>query len=116
MECTKCSFMSARSRPSLTSYAETLRALGERARTIRLGLNHTQRELSHHAGVGLATVRRFEATGRASIDNVLRLATALRVDGAFEQLFKRPAFTSIDDALAAQSRRPKERVRARPRA
>jgi hypothetical protein len=48
----------------------------------------------------VATVHRFEKTGTASIENVLRIATALRAEAGFEKLFEAPAFTSLDEALA----------------
>jgi transcriptional regulator with XRE-family HTH domain len=60
----------------------------------------TQDELAVRAGVGVATVRRFEKTGTASIENVLRIATALNAEAAFEKLFEAPAYASLDEALA----------------
>ena len=62
--------------------------------------NLRQEELATRAGVGIATVRRFEKTGAASIENVLRIATVLNADGVFEQLFEAPPYASIDEALA----------------
>ncbi|MCX5746336.1 MAG: helix-turn-helix transcriptional regulator [Proteobacteria bacterium] len=84
-------------RPSLD---EQLSSLGERARQLRLLRRLGQAELAERAGVGLATVARFEKSGTASIENVLRIATALHADAAFDQLFAAPAFASLDDALA----------------
>jgi transcriptional regulator with XRE-family HTH domain len=78
----------------------TLRATGERARQLRLIRGLRQEQLAEHAGVGLATVRRFEKAGRASIENVLRIATALGAERAFDQLFEAPPYASLDEALA----------------
>ena len=61
--------------------------------------NLRQEELAQRAGVGIATVRRFEKTGTASIENVLRIATVLSVERAFEDLFEAPPYTSLDEAL-----------------
>ncbi len=81
-------------------FRETLAAVGERARQVRLLRNLQQVELAARAGVGVATVHRFEKTGTASIETVLRIATALNADGAFEKLFETPAYASLDEALA----------------
>jgi transcriptional regulator with XRE-family HTH domain len=59
-----------------------------------------QSELATRAGVGVATVHRFEKTGTASIENVFRIATALNADAAFDELFAPPPYLSLDEALA----------------
>jgi transcriptional regulator with XRE-family HTH domain len=82
------------------TFRETLRALGERARKLRLLRKLRQAELATRAGVGVATVHRFEKTGTASLENVLRIATALNVEAAFDKLFEAPAYASLDEALA----------------
>lgn len=84
----------------LATYQETLRAIGGRARQLRLMRNLLQEELAARAGVGIATVHRFEKSGRASIESVLRIATALHAERAFDQLFEAPAYASLDEALA----------------
>jgi transcriptional regulator with XRE-family HTH domain len=83
-----------------TSFRETLQAIGERARRLRLMRDLRQEELATRAGVGVATVRRFEKTGAASIENILRIATVLNAESAFEELFGAPRYTSLDEALA----------------
>jgi len=92
---------------------ETLRALGGRARQLRLVRGLPQEELAEHAAVGLATVRRFEKTGRASIENVLRIATALGAERAFDQLFEAPPYASLDEALARPAVTARRRARRR---
>ena len=88
----------------MTSYdrssEERLGALGERSRELRLLRNLRQAELAERAGVSVATVHRFEKTGMASIENVLRIATALHAEQAFDRLFEAPAYASLDEALA----------------
>ncbi len=81
-------------------FHETLSAIGERARQLRLLRKLRQSELATRAGVGVATIHRFEKTGTASIENVLRIATALSADAAFDKLFEAPAYASLDEALA----------------
>lgn len=81
-------------------FPETLSALGERARQLRLLRQLRQDELAARAGVGVATIHRFEKTGTASFENVLRIATALNAEAAFDKLFEAPAYASLDEALA----------------
>lgn len=82
------------------SFREALQGLGARARRIRIVRKLSQAELAIRAGIGIATVHRFEKTGTASIENVLRIATALNAEAGFDQLFAPPAYASLDEALA----------------
>lgn len=91
------------------AFHETLTALAERARQLRLLRSLRQEEVAARAGVGVATVHRFEKAGTASIENVLRIATALQAEAGFEKLFELPPFASLDEALA----RPKIMTRRR---
>ncbi len=97
----------------LMSYEERLSALGQRARELRLLRELQQRDLARRAGVGLATVQRFERTGRASLENVLRIALALGVDARFDQLFAAPEYRSIDEVLERPAALLRQRVRRR---
>lgn len=81
------------------SFQETLRAIGERARQLRLLRKLRQDEVAARAGVGVATVHRFEKTGTASFENVLRIAAALQAEAGFDKLFELPAYSSLDEAL-----------------
>jgi transcriptional regulator with XRE-family HTH domain len=82
-----------------TSFQETLRAIGERARQLRLLNKLRQDELAARAGIGVATVHRFEKTGTASFENVVRIAAALQAGAGFDRLFEPPAYSSLDEAL-----------------
>ncbi|HEX4382068.1 MAG TPA: helix-turn-helix transcriptional regulator [Myxococcales bacterium] len=95
----------------MDSYTARLSALGGRARALRIMRQAQQREIAARAGVSLGTVMRFERTGRASMENVLRIALALGADEAFGSLFAPPKYQTIDEALA----RPLERKRIRKR-
>ncbi len=97
----------------MNSYAVALRRLGDRARALRLARDLQQDELATRAGLAPSTVMRFEQTGRASIENVLRIATALGADEPFDALFAPPKYRSIDEALAPTASPPRQRVRRR---
>ena len=91
-------------------FRDTLRAVGARARALRLARALSQAELAIRAGVGVATVLRFEKTGTASLASALRIATALQADAAFDRLFEAPPYASLDEALARPA--PASRRRA----
>ena len=74
-----------------------------------------QSELAARAGLAPGTVLRLERTGRASIENVLRVATVLGADGAFERLFEPPKYRTLDEALARPASVQRQRVRTRRR-
>ena len=89
--------------------SDILVRVGRRARELRLVRGFRQEELALRAGVGVATVVRFERSGRASIENVLRLAFALGAESGFERLFEAPPFASLDDALTRPERTRRQR-------
>jgi transcriptional regulator with XRE-family HTH domain len=95
----------------MDSYAETLVALGRRARELRVLKELQQSELAARAGLAPGTVQRFERTGRASIENVLRIAAVLGAEEGFARLFEPPKYRTLDEALA----RPAVRQRVRRR-
>jgi transcriptional regulator with XRE-family HTH domain len=85
--------------------------LAERVRRLRLDRNWTRDTLAERAGVTLASLRRFETTGNASLELVLKVAHALdrlhELDGLF-----RPARARSLAELERQSVKP-ERKRGR---
>ena len=96
------------------AFREALQALGARAKQLRLLRKLSQAELAKRAAVGVATVHRFEATGSAAIENVLRIAAALGADAAFDKLFELPAYASLDDALDRPVVATRQRAPRRP--
>lgn len=88
------------------------RTLGHRAQHLRLAQNLTQQDVARRAGVGLATVQRFEKTGNASLRSLLKLAFVLGAEPGFEALFPLPEVRSIAEVLEQEA--TIERRRARP--
>lgn len=62
--------------------------LAERVRRLRLDRNWTRDTLAERAGVSVSSLRRFETTGNASLELVLKVAHALdrlhEVNGLFQ--------------------------------
>lgn len=77
------------------------KALAERARQRRLEQNLTQEGLSAKAGISLAACRRFEQTGKISLDGLLQIAYALDALNDFDQVFATPRYNTLDEALQA---------------
>jgi DNA-binding XRE family transcriptional regulator len=63
------------------------RTLARRVKALRLERGWTQQETAERAGLALATYRRFERTGRISLERLLKLAVILDARGGFEHLF-----------------------------
>lgn len=77
------------------------KALAERIKTRRLEMNLTQEGLSARSGLPLATYRRFERTGKISLDGLLKIAYALDALNDFDRLFESHKYSTLDEALEA---------------
>jgi transcriptional regulator with XRE-family HTH domain len=83
--------------------------LAERIRAERLRREWKQDTLAERSGVSLPTVRRYERTGRTSLENLLKLCHALGRLDEFAELFKPPPASSIDELAARTPPKPKRR-------
>ena len=83
------------------------KALAERVKTRCLEMNLTQEGLSVRSGLPLATYRRFERTGKISLEGLLHIAYALDALNDFDQLFASRKFATLDDALEANQKKRK---------
>jgi transcriptional regulator with XRE-family HTH domain len=80
---------------SLSTPEETAAHLAEKIRTLRLARKWKQATLAQHAGVSLASLRRFEHSGQISMQHFLRLVFALGHLQDFDDLFQPPKASSI---------------------
>lgn len=99
----------------LKTAQELMADLGAVIRARRTAQNWSQSEAAERAGMGLRTWRRMEATGHATIENLVNAAIALRCEDKFAELFPAPAARSMDELLDRQRKaaEPKRRARAR---
>ena len=88
---------------------EIARLLAERIRAERLRREWKQDTLAERSGVSLPTVRRYERTGRTSLENLLKLCHALGRLDEFADLFKPPPASSIDELAARTAPKQKRR-------
>jgi len=92
---------------------DQLTGLGKRIKVRRLALDLTQQAAAAKAGVSHRTWRRMEAEGRASIEDLVRAAIALRCDEGIVALLPQVPATSMDELLAQQRQAAKpQRKRA----
>ena len=82
--------------------------LAARLRELRLARGWRQATLAERSGVSLGSLRRFESSGRVSLQNLLKLAFALRRLDDFDAVFQAPPASSMAE-LEAVARRPVRR-------
>jgi len=90
---------------SLQTPREASQAMARRAKALRLRKAWTRATLALRAGVSAASLKRFETTGAASLDLVLRVAFALGALANFDQTFEAPESATLDE-LQAREKRP----------
>jgi transcriptional regulator with XRE-family HTH domain len=93
---------------SMLTPVESARALAERAKALRLNQAWTRETLARRAGVAPASLKRFETTGAASLDLVLRIAFALGRLEDFSPALQLPEAATMEDLLARE-RRPRRK-------
>jgi len=65
---------------------EVSKALAERHRTLRKQLKMSQEEMSERSGVSLGSLKRFENTGKTSLESLLKLMHLLGRLNEFDSL------------------------------
>lgn len=96
---------------SLTTPSEVAATLATRIRELRLEQNWKRKTLAERAGVTTASLRRFETTGKASLELVLRVALALGRLSEFEDILQPAPYKSIADFERRSSQKTRRRGR-----
>ena len=86
-------------------------ALAARARELRLERGWRQVTLARRSGVSLASLRRFEESGRVSLRNLLKLAFALNRLDDFDALLQPPRASSLAELEASEKKPRRQRGR-----
>ena len=98
----------------LSTPAEILHALGARLREQRLAQSLTQRELAQMAGLSLGALRKLESDGQCSLETLVRVAQALGLLEALDDLFvlKRQSIAQMEqvDLVSRRQRAPRKRT------
>ena len=95
----------------LNTPEEIVRQLADRVRGDRLRRGWKQSTLAERSGVSLPTLRRYERTGRTSLENLLRLCFALGRLDEFAELLKPPAARTMADLEAMDAASQPKRKR-----
>ena len=88
-------------------------AVGNALKAHRLAQNVTQGELAARAGVSSTSLKRIEAAGRGSFEDVMKVAWSLGLQAAFAGAIPELPPRSVDDVL--KENRERIRRRASPR-
>lgn len=88
----------------LLSPVEIAALLGRRLEALRLANGWRQATLAERTGVSVATIQRFESTGRITLENLLRLADGLGRARELASLFQPPPARSLDELEGRASR------------
>lgn len=102
--------------PMFETPIEMAQAIGHRIRARRLVMGWGQAEAADRAGVSYRTWRRMETEGKASIDDLVRAAIALRCEQDLKTLFPEPPAASMDELLKRQQKQAGNSVNRRVRA
>lgn len=93
--------------------SEGLQIIMRNIREQRLSRNWTQQALSERSGVSLSTLRKFEQTGKISLESFVKICFCLDIlnDLIMVTETKEQEFSSMDQVL--ENATPKKRQRAR---
>ena len=96
---------------SLETPETVTRTLASRLKELRLARGWKQLTLAQRSGVSLASLRRFEESGRVSLQNLLELVFALNRLDDFEPLLQGPRAASLAELEAGEKRPTRKRGR-----
>ena len=96
---------------SLETPEEVSKKLAARAKALRLAKGWKQITLAERSGVSLASLRRFEESGKVSLQHLLDLAFALNRLDDFDALLQPPRASSIAELERAEQRPARKRGR-----
>lgn len=96
---------------SLETPEEVGTSLAARARKLRLAKGWRQVTLAERSGVSLASLRRFESSGRVSLGNLLKIAFALNRLDDFDAVLRGPQASSLAELEAGEKRAARRRGR-----
>lgn len=83
-------------------------AISKQAKAKRLSLNLSQKTLSERSGVSFGTLKKFERTGKISLESLLKIALVLDSLEDFAPLFQPTPpqkFLSIEQLLEDKTRK-----------
>jgi len=96
---------------SILSPTEIALEVAARLKSRRLAQQLTQEGLARRSGVPLGTLKKFEHSGQIAFVSFIRLAIALKDEGALENLLLEEEFASLDELLERDKRPKRGRIK-----
>jgi len=100
----------------LKTAPELMQEVAGRIRARRVASGWSQQDAAQRAGISYRTWRRLETEGKASIEDLIKAAIALRCEEGVDGLFPEPVAKSLDELLKRQVERQTARSPVRARA
>ena len=97
---------------ALASPEQIVADLGRRIEALRLARNLRREDLAAKAGIATRTLARFESSGRATLETLVRVLAALHLTDVLQALVPDPSLSPID-RLETQAK-PRRRARLKP--
>ena len=82
--------------------------IAKRAREKRLSLNFSQKTLAERSGVSISSLKKFEQSGKISLESLLQISLVLDSMKDFDQLFTKTYINkpmSLEEILKDDSRK-----------
>ena len=95
-----------KSKFQLNTSTEVARTLADRVKTLRLQKKWKRSTLAARSGVSESSLRRFEQSGKVSLENFLKLLSALGRLDEMNELLQPPAARSIEDLVKKTQKLP----------
>ena len=90
-------------------------AIGEKLERLRLSRNITQSELAKNAGISERTLRRLESGAGATLDTLVRILVALRLQENVEHLVPDPRIRPVERVRSGGTERQRSRPVKKPK-
>lgn len=93
---------------NLLSPGDLSRLIAQKMQAKRLAFNLSQKSLAERADVSYGVLKKFERTGKISLESLLKLALVLESLHEFEQLFRNDEtvpFITLDQLIQDKSRK-----------
>lgn len=92
----------------MLSPGEVSERIAQNVQTKKLSLNFSQKTLSDRSGVSFGIIKKFERSGKISLESLLKLALVLGCLEDFKDLFKElvpQRFKSLDEIIKDKPRK-----------
>lgn len=87
--------------------SEVEKKIAQKVKNLRLQYQYKRATLAERSGVPVATIKRFETTGKISLSSLLKIANALKCLDSFLNLFPGIEAKTLSDLEKAEKKIPK---------